>query len=236
MSGSWTNDGVTTLTIPTGATSGQRVVIANPATGDAVDVYNSANQLIYSIDQFGVATAFNHALSWMPTAIAEGGIFALGDNQGNQGQLFMLPSHAPALPASLTVLMGPAVGNTGFLQIFGASPDGTSQPTVEGNERNVSGSILQSDQVSTNNLVHTDTYTITTDAAATSTFNHGAGFTPRAGFLMGVNGVGATFAWQSAWFPNPFTSTTAHAAFVNNVGTTAGVASTTIGAYGVFLG
>lgn len=48
----WTNDGVTTLTVPTGATSGARIVI-DGTTGQIL-IYDAGNQLIGKLDPAGI--------------------------------------------------------------------------------------------------------------------------------------------------------------------------------------
>lgn len=119
------------------------------------------------------------------------------------------------------------------------SPDGKSYVRILQKGTNttalVTGSVLQTDtDSSANNAVHVGVYNIATDAGGSATFSHGAAFTPTAGFLVGVNGIGANFFYQYAWFPSPFTSSTAHAAFKDNTG--AALASTTLGAFGIFFG
>lgn len=48
MSGAWTNDRQTSITLPTGATTGQRIVL-NGVTGE-IDIYDAANNWIVTIN------------------------------------------------------------------------------------------------------------------------------------------------------------------------------------------
>src|SRR5205085_89659 len=68
------------------------------------------------------------------------------------------------------------VGVTYTLRLIGGNDLGTKGPSLVGNERGVQGSVVQSDQTSTSNLIHVAAITGTTDASGFLTFNHGATF------------------------------------------------------------
>jgi hypothetical protein len=53
----WTNDALETLLV--GDIPGQHFIINNPATGDILDVYDSANRLVMKIDAAGALTAID---------------------------------------------------------------------------------------------------------------------------------------------------------------------------------
>lgn len=173
----WTNDAITSLTIPTGATTGARVVIANPATGDAVDVYDSAGKLIAAITFNGAIESFSPSVS--NEIIIQGAVI--------QFQVNPLTSKAdidfaaPVFPSStpdLILTSSSTSANFGQLIVSGQSDDLSVPPTVQALERTVEGSVVVSDQRSVNNLFHADTISGTTDASGNVVFAHGAAFTP----------------------------------------------------------
>ena len=219
--------------IEVGPLTGQHFIVNNSATGDPLDIYNSSNQLIFSINAFGVAESHNPSNGL--SAGLQTGQLEINDGTGNNDfTTILLPAATTAQQSRAELNMSPPVGTTYTLNLYGGSDDGTKKPTLVGNERNIQGSMVQSDQRSSGNLMHIGTYNVTTDAGGSGTFNHGAGFTPTQGFLAGVNGIGATFPYQYAWFPSPFTSSTAKAAFKDNTG--AAIVNTTLGVFGMFLG
>lgn len=242
----WTNDAIDSLTVPTGATSGERVIIANQANGDAIDIYDTANQLVFSID--GNGRLVSYSTLGTSTAVIVGGGLVFEDTTQN-------PQIAPRAsgstdPTGTTLLLDGGVPQNavgGITPAFLSLNTNTSlgSPWISAGQRDVQGAVLQTDSTQDppiNNIVHVQTYSIATDGTGAATFSHNCGFrdatgaasAPVAGFLMGVNGVGATFPYQSAWFASPFTATTAHAAFKTETG--AAIANTTVGVFGVFYG
>jgi hypothetical protein len=231
------NSGTFRGSLSAGTNPGQHFIVNNSTTGDPLDIYDSSNRLIFSIDASGRLTSYS------PGSLGDPYIrLTAGQEQFNNASGFTTidpPSvSAPTITSSSTALQlysGTPDGGLGssVLSLFG----GTSAASAEARmtQREVTGDVLQLDTSNNNQqLVHVATYTVTTDAGGTSTFNHGAAFTPAQGFLVGVNGVGANFPYQYAWFPSPFTSATAKAAFKDNLG--AALANTTLGVMGLFFG
>lgn len=181
----WSNDAIETLTVPTGAVSGQRVVIANQSNGDAVDVYDAGNNLIFSINHVGVATSHNPTTG-IESSLQTGQI-QLDDSPGTtNANLVLVPAADAAHQAALEIIASPPVGASYTLSLEGQSDDGSHGATLVGTERNVQGSMVQSDQHSTNNLIHAGSYSGTTDAAGHLIFNHGCAFTPTGAVATGL--------------------------------------------------
>lgn len=179
----WSMQGFTSLTIPEGATSGARIVIGDQVNGFAIAVYNSSNQLIFSIDQGGSAISYNYtqfpAPAVMTTELIQGSLGSQVDNSNGESMNATITRVVnPTDQPEYTFLVACAGGTAGVLSIRGGSKNGANNATLTGLERNVSGSLVQSDQVSTNNLLHFAAISGTTDGSGFLTFNHGAGFTP----------------------------------------------------------
>ena len=173
----WSNDAVNTLTVPTGATTGKRVVIINLATGDAIDIYNASNQLVFSIDNNGVATSFHYPQTY--NASLGAGVLSVTSATADVGTMADQGVVLASDQSLLQLKQQPANGMQYVLSLLGGSQDATKKPTLQGTERSVIGSMVQTDQLSVNNLIHAAHYSITYAATGfTQVFNHGAAFTP----------------------------------------------------------
>jgi len=233
------NSAVIRGSVSIGNPTGQHAILANPATGDALDVYNTSNQLVFSIDQTGRLVSQSRVST--ANIVMNGGSIFFEDTAQNP---FLPPQMDGSLSATQTTLQlfggipQSAVGGTQDPYIFLTGQTTSAGGWINTLQRGVQGAMLQTDGANTsgsnNQLVHLDIYTVTTDSGGTGVWNHNCPFTPAYGFLIGINGVGANFPYQWAWFANPFTSTTAKAAFKNNLG--AAMASTTLGVMGIFFG
>lgn len=169
--------------LESGTDPGQHVIINNPVTGDPVDVYDTGNNLVTYINRFGVIVAQDPSTGHL--ARMTQGQFQQNDGGTNDSALILLPASTTAQQTELDVLVSPHVGTTYTLRLVGGSDDGTKFPTLIGNERGHSGSLVQSDQVSTGNLRHVGTVSgSNTDASGFLTFAHGAAFTPTQMFLQ----------------------------------------------------
>jgi hypothetical protein len=189
MSG-WTNQDITYLVIPTGATSGKRVVIANPDTGDAVDVYDTAGDLVATITADGVI------MSIFPggnDSFLRDGVVTCEDVTGLQSATFQIidaPNNSTGTGGQIYV-NNPGPFSAGILTVFSDSEDGTQKNTVEAFERHVLGSVVVSDNRSVNNLFHAGAYSCATNASGIGTFSHGCGFTPTGGVMVAYAAVAA---------------------------------------------
>lgn len=230
------NDGTFRGSIEVGSLTGQHFWVNNPNTGDVIDVYNSTNQLVFSIDRTG-------------RLVSQSSVSTLNIVMVGASLFFEDTAQSPVLPPQETGSLSPTETSLNLSAGIPANAAPTIQPAflqlitdvaltspwIKATQRDTTGAVVQTDVNSnTNQLIHADTYTVTTDAGGTSTFPHFANFTPAKGFLAGVNGIGANFPYQYAWFATPFTGTTAKAAFKDNLG--AALANTTLGVFGLFLG
>lgn len=186
------NTGTFRGSIEVGPLAGQHFIVNNPATGDPLDIYNSSNQLVFSINAFGIATSHNPSTG-LESSLQAGQI-QLDNSPGlTNANLVLVPAASTAVRGILEIIMSPPVGASYVLSLEGGSDNGVLPPTLVGNERNINGSLVQTSQVATNNLVHAASYVGVTDAAGHVILNHNAGFTPSAITITGT-APGGTFA------------------------------------------
>lgn len=177
--------------IEVGPLTGQHFIVNNPATGDALDIYNSSNQLVFSINAFGIATSHN------PTTGLESSLQAgqiqLDNSPGLvNANLVLVPSGNVAIRDILEIIMSPHLGTSYTLSLEGGSDNGALSPTLVGNEHNISGSMVQSDQIATNNLMHVGHYSGTVAGGnGVWTFAHGCSFTPAEVIMTPWDSAGA---------------------------------------------
>jgi hypothetical protein len=172
--GSWSNDSITTLVVPTGATSGKRVVIANQQNGDAVDTYDEDGDLVFRITSDG---SIVQVTDYGDFSVGDGTLQWHSTSPSGLAQVFFTPDASPSQGAEVTTVVN-GTGGTYSLMLAAASASGTQKATAIGTERGVTGSLMQSDRVSTDSLVHVGRYSVTTNASANVTFSHGCSFTP----------------------------------------------------------
>lgn len=227
------NNGTFRGSIEVGPIPGQHFIVNNPATGDVVDIYDSGNNLIFSIDSNGFVNSYGVGIADTPTIqIAAGGI-AFFDSLTHQAGEVTIGGNAGSTELRLSSPVLTAGGTALNLELVAPSAAGGSYALLD--QRGITGAVLQSDTNSNaNQLHHLEIYNVATGPGGDSAFAHHCPFTPTFGFLIGINGVGANFPFQYAWFANPFTSTTAHAVFTDNLG--ANLANTTLGVMGEFWG
>ena len=206
------NNGTFRGSIEVGPLTGQHFIVNNPATGDVVDIYDSSNRLVFSINSFGVAESHNPA-----TGLSSGlqnGLLEINDGAGNNNVLLeLLPAASTAAQSKLQLLASPPVGPSYQLQLLGGSDNGVLKPTLVGTERNVQGSLVQSDRTSVNNLIHAAQYSGTTDANGHLIFNHGCAFTPVGAIATGQAPNVGTFP-NLSFGTDGFTSTQANISFI----------------------
>jgi len=217
--GGWSNDAVTYLVVPTGATTGQRIVILNPVTGDAVDVYDSANELIMDINSNGVVQTYATGFSPQQTEQRGDGIYYIDNTLGSTAHVILRPTtNVSQQPAILLNVKNGNFTSDYTLAVLAASWNGTGTATLVGNERGVGGSMVQSDGASSNNLMHCEAVTGTTDASGFFTFVHHASFTPNMIFTQ-VHDTGTPAFGNIDVIDGSITSTQATVYCVNFNGT-----------------
>ena len=175
------NSGTFRGSITSGTSPGQHIVINNAVTGDAVDVYNSGNQLVYSINNLGVAQSY--VAGTLDGSSMLNGTFAITKTGASSvvynGLVIGNPNDATH-DGILEIHSSDSLsGDSYILELHSAvSPGGL--PGLRGNERNVSGSVVQTDKAGVNNLQHTVRTSFTTNGAGDGSFNPALGFTPDA--------------------------------------------------------
>lgn len=191
------NTGTFRGSIEVGSLAGAHFIVNNSATGDVVDVYNSSNQLVLSIDASGNTTSYAPGSPGDPYVQLTNGTEVFNHSTG-----FTAPDppsvSAPTITSGSTELQlysGTPDGNVthaAALALFGGTSAAGAE--VRATARGVTGDVLQLD--SSNNssqLIHVGTYSGTTNAAGFLFPAHGASFTPKGGVMTGTT-AGGTFA------------------------------------------
>jgi hypothetical protein len=215
------NDGTFRGSIEVGANPGQHFIVNNPDTGDVVDVYLSdgvgGSLLIYTINNDGATSIGNSGNTVF--ARMEDGTFQIDDG-GMNASIWTFAAALDTHHDSFMLLECITSGAGYFLQLLSGSTDGTLKPTMTGTEQNITGSLVQSDQVSVGCLSHHADISGTTDVNGFLVFNHGAAFTPTKMYVQ-VHDVGGTpgFGMLDV-IETSFTSTTAQVFAKNFNGTT----------------
>lgn len=220
------NSGTFRGSLSAGSNPGQHFIVSNPATGDVVDVYDSANNLIFAITNQGSANSYATGSSPNPSIDMQNAHLLFTDNQtptAHNATMSWSPPTVPASQGTVTILNSGFTSDVGALEILCGSADGTKRPTVQAIERDRQGSVVVSDQISTNNLVHMGSYSGTTNASGHLIIPHGCGFTPKgcvpvgnaagtfANLTFGVNSAGFTSSnfdtsWSNAATGAPYAS------------------------------
>jgi len=182
--------------ISVGTSPGQRFIVNNPVTGDVIDVYDSANNLIFAITNQGQAISYSTGSTPQPSVNLQGAKVVFSDNAtptAHTAQISFQHNSAPAGQGQITLLNSDNASAVGALEILSGSTDGTKGPTVQAIERTRQGSVVVSDNISVNNLMHAASYSGTTNAGGHLVFNHNCGFTPTVAVVTGTT-PGGTFA------------------------------------------
>jgi hypothetical protein len=211
------NSGVFRGSLSAGSDPGQHFVVSNPATGDALDVYDSANHLIFAITNQGLAASYTTGSSPQPSAGFQNAQLIFSDNAtptAHNSTMSWSPAAVSAAQGVVTILNSGYVSDIGALEILCGSADGSKRPTVQAVERGHQGSVVVSDQVSTNNLVHMGSYSGTTNASGHLIIAHGCGFTPKG--CVPIGNANGTFANLTAGVNSAgFTSTNFDTSWIN---------------------
>lgn len=193
------NAGTFRASIEVGPNPGAHFIVYNPATGDVLDVYDTANNLIAKIDNTGAFTVYDYGgVPGGPlfdhTQFGQSGLIFSSDQDLSMAVFeFSGSGGSVSLPAfvELQVDNNAAPSHIYTLQAYAGSDDGSFAPTLYGSERGINGSMLQSDRRSTDNLRHSDQYTCNTNASGIGTFSHGCSFTPKGATFTAFAAVAA---------------------------------------------
>lgn len=190
------NTGIFRGSIEVGPNPGQHFIVNNPDTGDALDIYDAFNDLVLSIDDVGDIKLFDPASERQ--LIESGGRLDFqtvdtGSVSHGRATIQYVGSTGASDSSYLSVTTVNGAETVAYeLRILPGSNDGTVKKTALGDERGVVGSLVQSDQQSTNNLMHVLKATIATDGSGNFNQAHGASFTPNLRSIGNVASTGST--------------------------------------------
>jgi len=177
------NNGTFRGSIEVGSLTGQHFWVNNPNTTDVIDVYNSANKLVFSIDNTGRLVS--------TSSVSTANVVIAGANLR-----FEDTAQSPIFD---TLINGTVTANNTAVNINGGIPQnyvGTGQgafisvktgvnnasEVISAEQRGVQGTLVQT--ADTGQFVHNAKISCTTNAGGDGTSNHGCGFTP-----LGITGT-----------------------------------------------
>ena len=201
------NSGTFRGSIEVGSLTGAHFVVNNTSTGDVIDVYNSANKLVFSIDAAGNMTSYAVTGSGAQFIRSTNGTLIFNNATG-----YVSPD-PPAISAPIVNSGGSALelysgdtGNVNFastIELFGGANAASAEirATTRGG---VTGDVLQTDTSNNDRqLVHAATYSGTVSGGDGHwVFAHGALFTPKVVLLTpyaagGGDGAGYVRMWTN---------------------------------------
>lgn len=177
------NDGVFRGSITSGSDPGKHIVINNPDTGDAVDVYDTLNRLVFSIDGDGVVTSndyLNNASASLDGIVLN--FDSIPASGFNTPQVFA--NIVPASSIYALVLNSGCVNGTGRTSSFelrGSTNGVLPNATIFAHQRGLTGNSIQNDAGTTpavNNIIHAGTTLLACGAGGLWNQAHGCAFTP----------------------------------------------------------
>jgi hypothetical protein len=233
------NNGTFRGSIEVGSLTGEHFWVNNPNTGDVIDVYNTANKNVFSIDSTGRLVA--------TSSIDTRNIVINGGN--------LLFEDTAQTPITQNLINGSVAPDGSAINLFSARPqnyvgsgqgafisintgDTPASELLSAEQRGVQGALVLSDQsvgAGLGQMMHIAVYlNIVTDASGNSNFLHNCPFTPIVGFLVSDSTAGSDF-YQYVWLDPPFTANNANAHFVDRLGN-AKVSTTLKMTFGLFIG
>lgn len=176
------NNGTFRGSIEVGSLTGQHFIVNNAATGDIIDVYNTANLLVAKMDSIGgfwtisqpsedSVVQFGEGLSWqnlLALPSIGSGILGISNNTQSQLTLFSGAGPANAGQAIVTLVDSAANGGNSSVQI--------TQRASAGGVGAVSGTVVQTDTNNVNNVIHGGRFSGTTGAAGQLSIANAATF------------------------------------------------------------
>lgn len=173
------NAGTFRGSIEVGSLTGQHFWVNNPSTGDVIDVYNSANKLVFSIDATGRVVSTS-SVSTAEVVIA-GANLLFEDSAQNPIQPPFANGTLAAGATSMNLTAGQPANYTGsgqgaFITLSTGTTTGSEQIAAE--QRGIQGTLVMTDTSNVNQLVHAAMISCTTNASGDGTSNHGCSFTP----------------------------------------------------------
>lgn len=194
------NNGTFRGSVEIGTDPGQHIIVANTVTGDAIDVYNSGNQIVFKINNAGALLSIDPVST--NYVRMNGGFIEFGNTSSPAQANPTVIGNSTASQSYVTMDSGQSTNIAGASHIRCYDTNaGSGSAYIEGFQRNVIGAVMQR-STGTGNLFHFNTYSVTTDGTGTFTFTHGAGFTPTGGMWttasLGVPTMGYLFSFSSS--------------------------------------
>lgn len=192
------NNGTFRGSLEVGSDPGQHFIVNNPSTGDVIDVYDSANNLIFAITNQGKAASYATGSTPQPDVHMQNAKLFFTDNDAvtpHQATVEYVPPASSAAQGSVVILSNPVTNATGSLEVLSGSEDASKPSTIMGVERNKQGSIVVTDQQSTNNLVRMAHFSGTTDASGQLSIANAASFNIVGGVVMRDQTGGVSGSW-----------------------------------------
>lgn len=207
------NNGTFRGSIEVGSLTGQHFIVNNPATGDVIDIYNTANKLVFTIDNTGRVVSTSSATN--SQAVLAGGSLLLEDSAESPQFPPFISGHILPDSTSMTIEGGIPADAVAFAQpsfISLNTGDALDSAYIFALQRNIQGTILQNDNAAIpngNQIVHMDIYSATVaGGAGLATFNHNCQFTPTGGIVAALTNF-SQWNWHDSFGTHGFTSTQA---------------------------
>lgn len=212
------NSGTFRGSVVIGNPAGQHAIIANPATGDPIDVYNTSGQLVFSIDATGRLVSYSSVGT--ANVVLNGGSLFFEDTAQNP---FLPPEEQGVLSAIQTILdldsgipqNAPGGISSANLQLITGITQASAR--IQATQEGISGLVMQA--VGTGGQLRVGgVYSATVSGAAgVATFNHNCPFTPTGG-TMGPLTHFSQWNWVDTFGTHGFTATQAQATFFQPAG------------------
>lgn len=186
------NNGTFRGSLTSGTNPGKHIVLNNSVTGDAVDVYDASNNIIFSIDANGNATSTFQPGNQASSVMTAGSIRFFHGSASSSEFVQLNSTVFPTRGAFGAFEFYVNGGDNGLPQFGILGNTGTIfTSTVVADERGVFGSIVVSDNLSVNNIVHGGLQNLVTGATGQWNQAHGCAFTPQGAVITQGGAAGA---------------------------------------------
>lgn len=232
------NNGTFRGSLTSGTNPGKHIVLNNPITGDAVDVYDSSNNIIYSIDANGNATSTFQPGNQASSVMSSGFISFFHGSASAREFVQTNSTVFPARGAFGALEMYVNGGDNGLPQFSVLGNTGSIfTSTVVADERGVFGSVVVSDNLSVNNLMHSAFYSGTVGAGGAWAIPHGCAFTPNSVAMTSydIGGTGEAYSFGT-WNTPAITATICNTFWRHSTTQAALAVGTQVAVYATFFG
>jgi hypothetical protein len=214
------NAGTFRGSIEVGSLTGQHFWVNNPSTGDMIDVYNSLNKLVFSIDANGKVTSADAVGT--AEIVLNGANLLFEDTAQSPVTNSAINGGARSADASaLTLSAGQPANYTGVGQgafVVLNTGDTPASEWINTEQRGIPGALLQTDQNSNaNQLLHLDSFSGTTGASGAFSLANAASFPIKGAMVMFNQTSMSAGIWCSGAFN--YGSTTLNTQWLRSSGT-----------------